>query len=105
IRFELLAKCRCTMHAASINMRTSLHMVREATSSQVWPSARFADGGNRGKDHVRDDLWLRDHDHMGAFNLGDLCPGTLGHRTDDIAPGRLVASRHHGPGRQVLPGR
>ena len=92
------------MHDASINLRTSLHMVREATSSQVWPSARFADGGNRGKDHVRDDLWLRDHDHVGALDLGDRRSGAPGHGTDDIATGRLVAGRHHGPGRQGFPG-
>ncbi len=92
------------MHDASINLRTSLHMVREATSSQVWPSARFVDGGNRGKDHVRDDLWLRDHDHVGALDLGDRRPGALSHGTDDIAAGRLVASGNNCPGGQGLPG-
>src|SRR5881398_3646311 len=84
ISLDVLARCLCTMHDASINLHTSLHMVREATSSQVWPSARFADGGNRGKDHVRDDLWLRDHDHVGALDLGDRRPGALSHGTDEI---------------------
>src|SRR5690349_19156873 len=28
---------------------------------------RLADGGDRGQDHVGDDLGLRDHDHVGAL--------------------------------------
>src|SRR2546429_6038298 len=68
------------------------------------PPTRLADGGERGQDHVCNNLWLRDHDHMGALDLGDRGPGALGHGTDDISTGRLVAGSDHGPGRQGLPG-
>jgi hypothetical protein len=59
---------------------------------------RLADGGDRGQDHVGDDLGLRDHDHVGALDLGDRRPGAPSHGTDDIAASRLVASGNHGPG-------
>lgn len=53
------------------------------------------DGGDRSQDHVRDGLWLRDHDHVGALDFGDRRPGALGHGTDDITPGYLVCGRNH----------
>src|SRR5688572_25074593 len=59
----------------------------------------------RRQDHVRDILWLRDHDHVGALDLGDRSPGALGHRTDGIGAHHFVAGRDHRPGWQVLPGR
>ncbi len=92
------------MQDAGIDLRQSSHVVREATSSRLRPPTRLADGGDRAQDHVRDGLWLRDHDHVGALDLGDRRPGAPGHGTDDIATGRLVAGRNHGPGRQGLPG-
>src|SRR6185437_9030253 len=45
----------------------------------------LADGGDRAQDHVRDELWLRHHDHVGTLNLGDLRAGAFGHRTSEIS--------------------
>ena len=59
----------------------------------------------RRQDHIRDDLWLRDHDHVGALDLGDRSPGALGHGTDGIGAHHFVAARDHCPGWQFLPGR
>ena len=60
---------------------------------------RSTDRGDRAQDHVGDDLRTGDHDHMGAFHLGDRGPRPPGHGTDDIGTGRLVAGSNHGPGR------
>src|SRR5918995_2473367 len=59
----------------------------------------------RAEDHVLDNLWLRDHDHVGALGLGDRSPGALGHRTDGIGAHHFVAARDHRPRWQLLPGR
>src|SRR5947207_14515284 len=61
------------------------------------------DARDRLPDHVGDGLRLGDHDHVGSLDLGDRRPGTLGHGTDDIAAGGLVASGYDGPRWQVLP--
>src|SRR5947209_15132107 len=88
---------------ASVDLRTSRHVAWEATSSRPQPPIRLANGGDRAQDHARSDLWLRDHDHVGAFNLGDCCPGAACPGTDDIADGRLVTGSNDRPGRH--PGR
>ena len=63
----------------------------------------FEDGGDRLQDHVGDGIRLRDHDHVGALDFGDLGTGALGHRSNDIGSGRLVAGCDHGPAGHVLP--
>src|SRR5215208_8364010 len=45
----------------------------------------------RRQDHVRDNLWLRHHDHVRALGLGDRSPRALGHRTDGIGAHHFVA--------------
>src|SRR5437660_8745732 len=55
------------------------HVVREATGSRPRPPTRLADGGDRAQDHVRDHVWLRDHDRVRALDLGDRRPGALGY--------------------------
>src|SRR5687768_13386108 len=66
---------------------------------------RLLDFLERAEDHVRDYLWLRHHDHVGALHLGDRSPGALGHRTHGIGAHHFVAARDHRPGWQLLPGR
>ena len=65
---------------------------------------RSADRGDRVQDHVRDDLWPRDHDHVRALDLGRRGAGALRHGADDITTNRLVAGSNHGPCRRGLPG-
>src|SRR5450755_4817186 len=100
---DLSVWCVCTIQNAGIDLLKSTHVVREATN--YWSPTRLADGGDRTEDHIRDGLRLRDHDHVGALDLGNRGPGAPGHSPDDIGTGRLVAGSHHGPGRQGLPGR
>jgi hypothetical protein len=46
----------CTMRDASIDVRQSRHVVREATSYRPRPPIRLATGCDRAHDHVRDGL-------------------------------------------------
>src|SRR5215467_9753690 len=51
---------------------------------------RSTDRGDRAQDHLRDDLGPRDHDHMGAFHLGDRGPAA----TESPGRTRPMHSRH-----------
>ena len=64
-----------------------------------------SDAVDRLPDHVGDGLRLGDHDHVRSLDLGDCRSGALGHGTDDVAAGGLVAGGDDGPRWQVLPAR
>src|SRR6266568_2922071 len=82
---------RRAIQDTGVDLRMSRHMVRQATSERPWPPTRLAEGSDRAQDHVRDDLRTGDHDHMGAFNLGDLPPGPRAHKTYPPAPAPFAA--------------
>ena len=77
------------------SQRCKMHL---STLSQPALRSLSVEGWDRGQDRVRDSLWLRDHDHVGALGIGDRGPGALGHRTHDVRTGRLVAARNQGLG-------
>ena len=51
----------------------------------------------RGLDHLGDGLWLRDHDHVRAVDLGDRGAGALGVGADDVGAGGPIVGRDDRP--------
>ena len=86
IFLDVPAKCVCTIQDAGIDLCKSHLVVREATNLR--PPTRFADGGDHAQDHACDDLGLQDHDHVGAFDLGDRRDG--GHTSCSPSPPQLA---------------